>query len=95
MFYYLRPGYNQIPGILVPLTQILLIIFLNHLLSQVETKYKPSKLEVIYVVQAVKKLHTIIQNNKQDTIIIIDYLATKGIIKQISLDTLLVNKANY
>ena len=70
-------------------------MFLNCLLSQVKTKYRLSKLKVIYLIQAIKKLYITIQSNKQDTIVITDYLATKGIIKQISLDTLLTNKANY
>ena len=69
-------------------------MFLSRCLIGLETRYSPSKQEVIYLVQVVKKLYTIIYSLNHLVVVLIDYIATKGIVEKSPLTTISIECSN-
>ena len=71
------------------------ILFLSCLLTDTETRYWPTELEVAGLVWVVKKVQHMIETTKQPSMIIyMDHAATVSIIQQTSLNTTSVEKLN-
>ena len=92
--FYLANSYIQVPGTIIPSNKVRPIIFLSRYLIGLETHYGPSKQEVVYLVQVVKKLHTIIHSLNHLVVVLIDYVAIKGIVEKSPLTTTSIECSN-
>ena len=71
------------------------ILFMSHLLTDAETHYWPTELEVQCLVWSVTKLQHMIEASELPTVIIYtDHSATVGIVKQTSMMTSSIAKTN-
>ena len=70
------------------------ILFLSCLLSDVETQYWFTELEIAEIVWIVKKIHHIIKTAEKTTIIYINYFAAVFIVCQLSLNIINIKKLN-
>ena len=73
---------------------IQLILFLNKLLNDTESRYWPTELEVAGLVWTIRKIKHMVESSEQPTIVYTDHAATLGIVKQTSLNTVSVEKLN-
>ncbi|KAM0814726.1 putative Reverse transcriptase [Seiridium cardinale] len=62
-------------------------MFMSRCLSNAETRYGPSELEVACLVWSSKKLRTLVQSANLPVVMLTDHSATKGIVDQTSLNT--------
>lgn len=70
------------------------IMFLNRLLTDAETRYWPTELEIAGIVWVVKKIRHMVEAAKLTTIIYTDHSAAVSIVRQTSLNTTSVEKLN-
>lgn len=70
------------------------ILFLSRVLTDAETRYWPTELEVAGIVWVVKKVRHMIEASEQPTIIYTDHSAAVSIVRQSSLNTVDVEKLN-
>ena len=92
--FYLANSYNQVPGTIIPSNKVRPIIFLSRCLTGPETHYSPSKQEVVYLVQTVKKLYTIIHSLNHLVVVLIDYTTIKRIVEKSPLTTTSIEYSN-
>ena len=92
--FYLANGYIWVPGTIIPSNKVCPIIFLSCYLIGLETRYGPSKQEVVYLVQVVKKLRTIIYSLNYLVVVLTDYVAIKGIVEKSPLTTTSMERSN-
>ena len=69
-------------------------MFLSRCLTGPETRYGPSKQEVIYFIQVVKKLYIMIYSSNYLVVVLTDYVATKGIVEKSPLTTTSIEHSN-
>ena len=93
--FYLANSYIQVPRTIIPSNKVCPIIFLSCYLIGLETRYSPSKQEVTYLVQVVKKLYIIIHFSNYLVVVLIDYIAIKGIVEKSPLTTTSIEYSNY
>ncbi|RYC55608.1 hypothetical protein CHU98_g10598 [Xylaria longipes] len=93
MLFHTKRGFEY-TGDPIPAHQIEPVMYLSRCLSQAETRYGPSELEVACLVWATKKLRTVVHSNKHSVIVLTDHSSTKGILDQTSLDTSATDRAN-
>lgn len=70
-------------------------MFLSRLLIKSEKRYKPTELEVGCLVWLCRKLRTMIQSLIYLIVILMDHVATKGIVNYINISTSDLVKANH
>ena len=70
------------------------ILFLSKLLTEAESRYWPTELEIAALVWAVKKVRHLVEATDQPTIVYTDHSATIQIVRQTSLNTTSVEKLN-
>ena len=70
------------------------ILFLSKLLTDAETRYWPTELEVAALVWAIRKVRHLVEAADLPTIVYTDHSATTQIVKQTSLNTTSVEKLN-
>lgn len=70
------------------------ILFLSRLLTEAETRYWPTELEIAGIVWVVKKIRHMIEAAQLTTIIYTDHSAAVAIVRQTSLNTTSVEKLN-
>ena len=70
------------------------ILFLSRLLSDAETRYWPTELEIAGIVWVVKKIRHMIEASAHCTIIYTDHSAAVSIVRQTSLNTTSTEKLN-
>jgi len=70
------------------------ILFLSRLLTDAETRYWPTELEIAGIVWVVKKVRHMIEAAKAATIVYTDHSAAVSIVRQTSLNTTAVEKLN-
>ena len=70
------------------------ILFLSRLLSDAETRYWPTELEIAGIVWVVKKIRHMVEAAKDYTIIYTDHSAAVSIVRQTSLNTTSIDKLN-
>ena len=92
--FYLANSYNWVPGTIIPSNKVRPIIFFSRCLIGLETRYSPSKQEVAYLVQVVKKLYIIIYSLNYLVVVLTDYTATKGIVEKSPLTTISIERSN-
>lgn len=94
MLFHTKKDYIWNPGSTIPSTQVEPVMYLSRCLSQAETRYGPSELEVACLVWAAKKLRTVIHSNKHPVVVLTDHSATKGIVDKTTLTTSATDRAN-
>ena len=92
--FYLANSYIQVPGTIIPSNKVRPIIFLSRCLTGLETRYSPSKQEVICLVQVVKKLYIMIHFSNHLVVVLTDYIAIKGIVEKSPLTTMSIEYSN-
>ncbi len=70
------------------------ILFLSRLLTDTETRYWPTELEIAGIVWAVKKIRHMIEASEHPTVIYTDHSAAVAIVRQTSLNTTSTEKLN-
>ena len=70
------------------------ILFLSRLLTDAETRYWPTELEIAGIVWVVKKVRHMIEASTQSTVIYTDHSAAISIVRQTSLNTTSTEKLN-
>ena len=70
------------------------IMFLSRLLTDAETRYWPTEMEIAAIVWVVKKVRHLIEASAHPTVIYTDYSAIIPIVKQTSLNTTSTEKLN-
>ncbi len=70
------------------------ILFLSRLLTDAETRYWPTELEIAGIVWAIKKIRYIIKASEYLTVIYTDHSAAVAIVRQTSLNTISTEKLN-
>ena len=93
--FYLVNSYIQVPRTIIPSNKVRPIIFLSRYLTGPEIYYSLSKQEVIYLIQVVKKLYTIIYSLNHLVVVLTDYTAIKGIVEKSPLTTTSTEYSNY
>ena len=92
--FYFANSYIWVPGTIIPSNKVCPIIFLSRCLIGPETYYGPSKQEVVCLVWVVKKLRTIIYSSNYLVVVLMDYVATKGIVEKSPLTTMSIEYSN-
>ena len=92
--FYLANSYIQVPGTIIPSNKVRPIMFFSRCLIGLETRYSPSKQEVVCLVQVVKKLYTIIYSLNYLVVVLTDYMAIKGIVEKSPLTTISIEYSN-
>lgn len=77
-----------------PRDKIQPILYLSKRLTEAETRYWPTELEVAGLVWLVRKLRHYFEDSKDPIMIFTDHSATTGIAKQVKLETSCTDKAN-
>ena len=70
------------------------VLFLSRLLTDAETRYWPTELEVAGLVWVVKKIRHMIEATVKPTIVYTDHSATIAIVRQTSMNTVSTEKLN-
>ena len=70
------------------------VLFLSRLLTDAETRYWPTELEVAGLVWVVKKIRHMIEASVRPTIVYTDHSATIAIVRQTSMNTVSTEKLN-
>ena len=88
MVYHLRNGDRARPTAIEP------ILFLSKCLSQAESRYWPTELEIAGIVWTIRKVHHMVRASFTTTVIWTDHSAIASIVKQTKLSSSSVDKLN-